>query len=159
MGLGKMEESLKKISPYFNGLEAKKGLKGIEMKFPDGWEIRPNEKINYQVNIGDLSTLFYTIEEEISFDMMIDYIHTVIVHNQEREEKTKLKNEFVVSITNSFNKINEQINSLFLENDLETLRKIMKKNKSNFSKLDDFKIVTNIKNSLTKEEENEPNNK
>ena len=147
-----MDLNLSKIDAYFNGLDRKGDLKGVEVKFPEGWEIIPNEKILFQIN-PDRSILFYTSQKEVSFEDMVDYIYNVTINNQEKEEKTNLKNEYIDIINSSFEKINAQINELFNENNMENIKKILKKNKNNFSKLEDFKLFTGNNNNITKENE------
>ena len=90
--MSELQNRLKSLQPYLVQLRFPEGQPVIDMVFKDGWHVPQSEVI--QSTKGDSKEvnyhMFYSTEEGIGLDEILDYIQKVIGLNIERENKHAL---------------------------------------------------------------------
>jgi len=90
--MSELQNRLKSLQPYLVQLRFPEGAPVVDMVFKKGWHVPTSEVI--QSTKGDSEEvnyhMFYSIEEGIGLDEILDYIEKVIGLNIEREKKHAL---------------------------------------------------------------------
>jgi len=90
--MSELQNRLKSLQPYLVQLRFPEGQPVVDMVFKNGWSVPKSEII--QSTKGDSKEvnyhMFFTNEEGISLDQILDYIQKVIGLNIEREKKHEL---------------------------------------------------------------------
>jgi hypothetical protein len=87
----KIEDKIKKIKPYLKSIRYEGNVSMVDVKFKGNWKV-PNSKIigvsEYPKNPNNY--IFYSENENIGVDDIIEYIDEVVKVNIEREQKLEL---------------------------------------------------------------------
>ena len=90
--MSKIQIRLDSLQPYVIGLRFQNGMPIVDAVFQDGWHVPQSEQI--QSNRSEDSEvnyhMFYSQDENIGLDEILDYIEKIIGLNVEREKKHAL---------------------------------------------------------------------
>jgi len=104
--MSELQNRLKSLQPYLIQLRFPEGQPVIDMVFKNGWHVPQSEVI--QSTKGDSKEvnyhMFYSTEEGIGLDEILDYIQKVIGLNIERENKHELLKVKVKELQDLFRK-------------------------------------------------------
>ena len=104
--MSELQNRLKSLQPYLVQLRFPEGQPVVDMVFKSGWHVPQSEVI--QSTKGDSKELnyhmFYSNEDGIGLDQILDYIQKVITLNIEREKKHELLKVKVTELQDLFRK-------------------------------------------------------
>jgi len=87
-----IEKRIKALQPYVIQMRFSNGVGIVDVVFKDGWKV-PSSKVIDAIKGEDESVnyyMFYTEQEDLGLDDVLDYIEQVINMNVEREKKYEL---------------------------------------------------------------------
>lgn len=112
--MSKIQQRLDSLQPYINGIRYVQGMQIVDAMFKEGWTV-PDSKI-IRKELVDKSQnyyMFFSENEDITFDDLLDYIQNIIKINIERENKNILFKDKV-----------KELQIIFKENNLNKLQKL-----------------------------------
>lgn len=162
-----LEEKLKKIDEYFISLSKKGDYNGLEVSFPNYWEIKEFEDLDADKLIethlqGDGSVIFIG-NENVSLIELVEFVDSTAITNRENEAKELLLDNKIKELREIFKtkRLSELENIKFVFNttDVDTSKSINTAVGNTTDKKDvkDIKKmvkVTNLKNTGKKNKEN-----
>lgn len=90
--MSKIQNRLDSLQPYVIGLRFQNGMPIVDAVFQDGWHVPQSEQV--QSNRSEDSEvnyhMFYSQDENIGLDEILDYIEKIMGLNIEREKKHEL---------------------------------------------------------------------
>lgn len=110
----KIQERLNQLRPYVIGIRYLQGIQLVDAVLKEGWKIPQSSII--RVEPADETNnyyMFFSDDETIDIDDLLDFVQEIINHNLEREAKHKLLKEKV-----------DELKILFRGNPLEKLKKL-----------------------------------
>jgi hypothetical protein len=112
--MSKIQERLNSLRPYVVGIRYLQGIQLVDAILKDGWKIPSSEIIRVEP-ADDVPNyyMFFSDDEAIDIDDLLNYVQEVINHNLEREAKHKLLKEKV-----------DELKVLFKNNGLNKLIKL-----------------------------------
>jgi len=112
--MSKIQEKLNALRPYVVGIRYLQGIQLVDAVFKDGWAIPKSEIIHQErVDGEDNYYMFYSENDDIDIDDLLDYVKEIIDLNIERERKYELLSEKV-----------EELKKIFKSNNLAKLQKL-----------------------------------
>jgi hypothetical protein len=101
--MSKIQEKLNSLQPYVIGIRYTEGMGLIDVVFKDGWIVPESKTIKSIVNDENKNHhVFYSENDSIGVDELLDYAETIIKLNIERELKYKLLNEKTIELKKLF---------------------------------------------------------
>jgi len=89
--MASVSKRLESLQPYLLGVRYAQGLPVADTMFREGWVMPKSEHINKEGMEGQPNYyMFYSDNEEIGFDELIDFVEDVVKLNIEREQKHEL---------------------------------------------------------------------
>jgi hypothetical protein len=112
--MSKIQERLNSLRPYVVGIRYLQGIQLVDAILKEGWKIPSSEIIRVEP-ADDVPNyyMFFSDDEAIDIDDLLNYVQEVINHNLEREAKHKLLKEKV-----------DELKVLFKNNNLNKLTKL-----------------------------------
>jgi len=133
-----IQNKLKSLEPYVRGLRLIEGTGIVDVIFKKEWVIPSSDIIKKQLVDKDKNYyMFFSEDESITLDNLLEYVESIINKNIENELKNELLKEYV-----------KKLQTVFNDNNLDKLKRL----EFNFS--DDFKI-THIPTSINVENTDE----
>ena len=109
--MSQIQKRLNDLQPYVAGIRFVTGLPVIDVVFKEGWTVPESKIVQKERSEQDPNYyMFYTQNENIGFDELLDYVEEIIKINIEREVKHELLKIKV-----------KELQILFKENTLEKL--------------------------------------
>jgi len=90
--MSKIQSRLNELQPYVIGVRFQGGMSIVDAVFKDGWHVPKSEVITNEKGESDELNyhMFFSQEESIGLDEILDYIEKIIGLNVEREKKHEL---------------------------------------------------------------------
>lgn len=112
--MSKIQEKLDSLQPYVVGIRYIQGMQIVDAVFKDGWTV-PNSEIILKELVDESQNyyMFYSQNEGVTIDDLLDYVESIIGINIEREKKYELLKRKV-----------EELKQLFKDNTLSRLEKL-----------------------------------
>ena len=112
--MSKIQEKLNALRPYVVGIRYLQGIQLVDAVFKEGWAIPKSELIHQEKVDGEENYyMFFSENEEIDIDDLLDYVKEIIDLNIERERKYELLSEKVA-----------ELQKIFKSNSLSKLQKL-----------------------------------
>lgn len=112
--MSKIQEKLNALRPYVIGIRYVQGIQLVDAVFKEGWVIPKSEIIKQEmVDAGENYYMFYSENDDIDIDDLLDYVKEIINLNIERELKYELLSEKV-----------EELKKIFKSSSLSKLQKL-----------------------------------
>jgi hypothetical protein len=112
--MSKIQEKLNALRPYVVGIRYLQGIQLVDAVFKENWTIPQSEVIHQEkVDGEDNYYMFYSENEDIDIDDLLDYVKEIIDLNIEREKKYELLSEKVA-----------ELQKIFKSNNLAKLKKL-----------------------------------
>ncbi len=109
-----IQNKLKSLEPYVRGIRLIEGTGIVDVVFKKEWVIPTSEVIKKELIDSDRNYyIFFTEDENITLDNLLDYIENIIDKNIENELKNELLKEYINKLQDVFN-----------DNSLEKLKKL-----------------------------------
>lgn len=89
----KIDDKINKIKPYLISIRYKEGICMVDIQFKDNWQVPKSELIKVEPYKTPNLYLFYSEEEEIGLDEIVEFIDAIVNINIEREKKISLLNQ------------------------------------------------------------------
>lgn len=101
--MSKIQEKLNALRPYVVGIRYLQGIQLVDAVFKENWTIPQSEVIHQEKVDGDDNYyMFYSENEDIDIDDLLDYVKEIIDLNIEREKKYELLSEKVAELQRIF---------------------------------------------------------
>lgn len=110
-----IQDRIKKIEPYFKGLEYIGDYVLVKALFKKNWTILPSDDDSIKIsNDDDDKYLFYYYSNKsVDYNKIFDLIDKTISFNMDSEKKVSLLKEKI-----------EELRKLFIEHDIDTLKNL-----------------------------------
>jgi len=121
--MSKIQERLNALRPYVIGIRYLQGIQLVDAILKEGWTVPDSQLIHKEKVDGEENYyMFFSENDDIDIDDLLDYVHEVINLNIEREKKYDLLKEKVVELQkifkdNSFTKL-QRLKFTFNEPDI-----------------------------------------
>lgn len=120
--MSNINKRLNSLKPYVTGIRFHENIQIVDTILKEGWVIPKSEFILKAEDEKDKTIfMFFSQDENIGIDEILDYIETIVNINLEREKKQILFKEKIEELREFFkkHKLNELINMKFslIEND------------------------------------------
>jgi len=101
--MSKIQERLNLLRPYVIGIRYLEGIQLVDAVLKEGWTVPKSQLIQKQKVDGEENYyMFYSDNEDIDIDDLLDYVQEVINLNIEREKKYELLKEKVAELQKIF---------------------------------------------------------
>ncbi len=112
--MSKIQERLNALRPYVIGIRYLQGIQLVDAVLKEGWTVPESQIIQKERVDGDENYyMFFSNNEDIDIDDLLDYVQEVIDLNIEREKKYELLKSKVA-----------ELQKIFKENTLSRLQKL-----------------------------------
>lgn len=101
--MSKIQERLNALRPYVIGIRYLQGIQLVDAILKEGWTVPNSQLIQKEKVDGEENYyMFYSENDDIDIDDLLDYVQEIINLNIEREKKYELLKEKVVELQKIF---------------------------------------------------------
>lgn len=101
--MSKIQQKLDSLQPFINGIRYIQGMQIVDAMFKEGWTVPNSDIIRKELVDKDQNYyMFFSENEGVTFDDLLDYVEGIIKINIERENKNILFKEKVKELQGIF---------------------------------------------------------